>query len=633
LTDPEEPEFEGELFGDRRPHGDGAVTISGERKTWHRVIIDLDGPFAHERDNKPNPFTDYRYEVVVANQAPGGTQHRIRGYFAADGNAGETSAESGTCWRANFVPDAPGEWTYRVEFSQGPDAALDPEAGVPDRAEPLAPYHLKNGSSIEGTFTVAESDKTGRDLRAHGFLTRPKDSHYLRFQGSDEYFLKAGADAPETLLAFKDFDGTVTNNPQRGPLKSWGPHVRDWQPGDPTWQGGKGKGLVGAINYLAGTGCNAFSFLTYNAGGDGDNVWPFRSRRDTLHYDCSKLDQWGRVFDHATARGMFLHFKLQETENDDLRKKGGKENQAVPCALDGGKLGRERKLYLKEIVARYGHCLALNWNLGEENTQTTEEQMDQARYIAQIDGEKGRALVIHSYPDQQEKVYGALLAHETGTRYLNGASLQNSNVSDCHHQVVKWRNRSAQAGNPWIISFDEPGNASEGTPADPGYPGMPDNFDNPSIDTVRKHALWGTLMAGGTGVEYYFGYKLPQNDLVCEDWRSRDQTFRWSAIALQFFRDEKIPFWQMRPADDLVGNEKHDNSVYCLAKEGEVYLVYLPEGGSREIDLAGAAGDLVLRWFNPRSGEWSGAESQVSGGAEVRIQAPAKGEDWLGVIR
>ena len=34
----------------------------------------------------------------------------------------------------------------------------------------------------------------------------------------------------------------------------------------------------GAINYLSGKGCNVFSFLPYNAGGDGDNVWPFVER-------------------------------------------------------------------------------------------------------------------------------------------------------------------------------------------------------------------------------------------------------------------------------------------------------------------------------------------------------------------
>ena len=42
---------------------------------------------------------------------------------------------------------------------------------------------------------------------------------------------------------------------------------------------------------------------------------------------------------------------------------------------------------------------------------------------------------------------------------------------------------------------------------------------------IRKYTLWGTLMAGGVGVEYCFGYALPRNDLVCEDLRSRDKSW------------------------------------------------------------------------------------------------------------
>ena len=57
------------------------------------------------------------------------------------------------------------------------------------------------------------------------------------------------------------------------------------------------------MNYLASKGVNAMSFLTYNAGGDGDNVWPFVASDDKLHYDVSKLDQWQIVFDHAQQKG------------------------------------------------------------------------------------------------------------------------------------------------------------------------------------------------------------------------------------------------------------------------------------------------------------------------------------------
>ena len=95
-----------------------------------------------------------------------------------------------------------------------------------------------------------------------------------------------------------------------------------------------------------------FSFMPYNAGGDGDNVWPFVARDDKLHYDCSKLDQWGVVFDHAQAKGLYLHFKLQEQENDDARVGEKGDKKPVPAALDGGDLGPERMLYCRELVAR-----------------------------------------------------------------------------------------------------------------------------------------------------------------------------------------------------------------------------------------------------------------------------------------
>ena len=298
----------------------------------------------------------------------------------------------------------------------------------------------------------------------------------------------------------------------------------------------------------------------------------------------------------------------------------------MPAALDGGDLGPERKLYLREMIARYGHALALNWNLGEENTQSTTQQKDMAAWIRRLDP-YDHLIVIHTYPNQQDKIYGALVGDQSE---LTGASLQNSDVKDCHRHTLKWVSRSRQAGKPWVVAFDEPGSASYGTPPDPGYPGTPDNFDNPSVDQVRKQALWGTLMAGGAGIEYYFGYKLPQNDLNCEDWRSRSLTWKYSAIALDFLEREKIPFWKMTNRNDLVGNPENTNERYCLALPGEIYLVYLPEGGTCEINLTDAGEKpFTVSWLNPRTGEVSGAEEERSGG---KIEAPS-GEDWLAVVK
>ena len=260
----------------RGKDGNGKITISGELKQWHKVTLTLDGPFAHEQDNRPNPFTDYALSVTFTHES-GSPSYTVPGYFAADGNAAESSAQSGTKWRTHLSPDKPGQWTYRVSFLTAPNII----SGETDAVGRIQPLHKKTGS-----FTIDPTDKSGRDFRAQGRLIYV-GKHHLRFAGSKEYFLKAGADAPETLLGYADFDGTSANKAAKVPLKHYKPHLADWKAGDPSWQDGKGKGLIGALNYLSSTGANAFSFLPYNAGGDGDNVWPFTSRDDPLHYGPS----------------------------------------------------------------------------------------------------------------------------------------------------------------------------------------------------------------------------------------------------------------------------------------------------------------------------------------------------------
>jgi hypothetical protein len=53
--------------------------------------------------------------------------------------------------------------------------------------------------------------------------------------------MKAGVDSPENLLSYQDFDGDFkTDGEDDQRVKTWSPHIADWQPGDPVWQGNKG---------------------------------------------------------------------------------------------------------------------------------------------------------------------------------------------------------------------------------------------------------------------------------------------------------------------------------------------------------------------------------------------------------
>jgi hypothetical protein len=353
------------------------------------------------------------------------------------------------------------------------------------------------------------------------------------------------------------------------------------------------------MNYLAGRGVNSVYLMTMNVGGDGKDVWPWISPSERLRYDCSKLDQWEIVFSHMDRLGLMQHFVLQEQENDQL--------------LDGGDLGRERRIYFRELIARFGHHPAVTWNLGEENTNTNEQRRAFARFFHEHDPYR-HMVVIHTFPRQIEEVYTAML----GFAHLDGASLQ---TNDTHQQTRKWIERSTQAGRPWVVCLDEIGPANTGVKPDR------DDFTH---DEVRKKHLWGHLMAGGAGVEWLFGYNYAHNDINLEDFRSRDEMWRQTTVAIQFFQ-EHLPFTQMQSADEYV----LPSGLYCLAKPGEVYAAYLPEGQEAQLWLPAAA--YSSRWFKPRAGGelHQGSVVTVEGGGFRAIGPPPAdpGKDWLAIVR
>jgi hypothetical protein len=576
------------------------VAVSGELKQFRAVTITFDGP-ASDEDATPNPFTDYRMSVTFTQ---GPRKVVVCGYYAADGKAGETGSAAGGKWRVHFVPESLGRWSYVASFRAGPGVAIADDAGAGSPA---------GFDGAAGELAIGPPDNVARDLRARGFLRHDANSHYLRFSGSGEYFIKGGADSPENLLGYADFDGTwhtgkkgdakrPTEAEAAQNLHSYKPHLADWRAGDPTWRGGKGKGLIGAMNYLASKGMNSVYFLTYNLdGGDGKDVWPWTTPTERRRFDCSKLDQWEVIFSHMDRLGLMMHVITQETENDQ--------------GLDGGELGPQRRLYYRELVARFGHHLAITWNLGEENTNTDAQRKAFASYIRRLDAAR-HPIVVHTFPGKYEAVYGPLL----GFGDFDGPSLQ-MGMKATHDETLKWVSRSAAAGRKWFVSLDEIGPANAGV--------LPDK-DDPAHDSVRRWALWGNLMAGGAGCEWYFGYKYAHNDLNCEDWRSRDAMWDQTRHALEFFH-KRLPFAEMKGNDELTG-AKDD---YCFASEGKVYAVYLPSGGPTTIRLP--AGDYTVAWYNPRTGGelLGGSASKLTGPGEPSLGAPPgqAGKDWVALIR
>lgn len=572
-------------------------------KKWDKLSLSFEGPNAGEM-LADNPFLNYRLDVTFTHPNKTIT---IPGFYAANGNAAETSADNGKMWRVHFRPDQGGEWSYKVSFRKGKDVAVSDEKTV---GEAIA------FDGQMGLINVTPNTESEGRLQYTG-------KRYLQYAESGRYFIKGGADSPENVLGYKDFDGTIRGEDPKAregeatakkELHHFNNHLQDWKAGDPTWQNGKGKTLIGGLNYLASKGINSLYFLTMNIDGDGKDVYPYTSYEERSRFDCSKLDQWEIVFDHMDRLGIMLHVVLQETENELM--------------LDGGDTKLERKLYLRELIARFAHHPRLVWNMGEENGpvhwrpegQNTAQQKAMVDYVKTHDP-YSNLTVIHSHSDQatRDLLFNPLL----GFQNLDGMSMQVADKSKIHEVTKQWINASGKAGKQWVMCIDEIGPYWRGVDPD-------DRVDN-NQDTVRAEALWGNLMAGGGGAEWYFGSKNHSNDLDCEDWRTRDRMWEYTHNAVVFF-EKNIPFYEMESHDELIAGDRG----YCFAKLGEKYVVYLLFGGTGTINLEGTTDTFSIKWYNPRTGVamQDGSVTTVQGGSVISFGNPPNdpNKDWAILI-
>jgi hypothetical protein len=571
-----------------------ATTIGGELRQWHNIQLTFVGPKTSETA-ETNPFLNYRLNVTFTK---GNKSYVVPGYFAADGNAAESGATDGNLWRVNFVPDETGAWTYRVSFRAGPDVAVSLDANAGSAT-------AFNGET--GTVKIGPTNKTGRDHRAQGML-RYAGKHFLRYSGSGRYFVMAGTQSPENFLAYHEFDNTRDYRGQKGlpypdQLHHYEPHVKDWKPGDPTWQSGKGKGIIGVLNYLAEKGMNSFYTLTMNNYGDAMDINPWIAYDEHTRYDVSKLAQWEIVFSHMDRLGMQVMLITQEEEGEQTL----------------GKMSVERKLYYRELIARFAHHHGLSWDLDEEMDRfryfTTQDVKDIANYIRALDPYKHPIQYVQWKAEliDDDKTYGRLL----GFPNFDATALQHD-PENTHSETMKWLDKSAAAGHPWLVQLIEMN------------PGIDTDAEDPSHDKVRKLAIWGHHMAGGTGTMFFFND--PIGDINVEDFRTRDHLFELIHYAHEFVT-KHLPFEEMHHADTLTPLAED----YVFAKPGQAYAVYLPDGGTTTLDLAAASGTFEVKWYNPRTGGElrDGTVRTIEGGASRSLgSAPADvTADWAVLIR
>lgn len=579
-------------------NGDGSHTITPANPSMAAPMeITFLGPWQSETGEGPNPFLDYR--LTVTFDGPDGRQYRVAGFFDADGGEGDV----GNLWKVRFNPPVFGNWTATASFRVGAGVALDlnPNAGAPTSQINGKIIHFNVGGvpgNERGFYRVGKLQDAGR--------------HYRKFEHGG-YYLKAGTNGPENFLAIRACDDvTKSNGP--GVIHSYEPHRPDWNEGDPILDplGGihDGKGVIGALNYLSEQGVNSLFMMMMNLGGDGNDVYPFLGPRrrsfEKLHYDTSRLRQWNTIFEHAQRQGISLSFVLNETEADN------------ETWLDNGNLGVERRLFYRELIARFGHHPAIRWNLCEENDFSLNTLNQFAAYITALDAYDS-IISVHNNPNDIA-MFQALASNPD----IDAASLQfDPNQADS--QVEQVRAFTAQTGRPWTVDADEQG---------PWQIGL---TDTNAVDT-RKRILYDSLFSGG-GVEFYFGYHdLPLGgDLSVENFATREEM--WTAVKhARTFMEGNLPFWDMTPDDDLV---RHENGSFggaeVFAKEGETYAIYFPNASTTgQIDLASNTSQFFIEWFDPRTGTFESERSPLGiGGGWKDLGSPPydSGNDWVALVQ
>lgn len=563
--------------------------VIGEMQLYHKLTLSFDGPDVSETRAT---YTDYRLNVSF--NSPTGKKYLVPGYFAADGDAANSSASSGNKWHAHFMADEIGDWIYSASLRSGSDIALNTNANAGSAVS------LTNDS---GSFTISASNKSGRDFRAKGKLEYI-GQHFPRFSNG-EFFMKVGADSPETFLEFEDFDNTNSS-------RDYSTHINDAKSSDPTWQNGKGTGITGVINYLADQGINSHYFLTMNVEGDGKKAYPWTSPTNITTYDVSKLDQWQIVFDFMMSKGLMTHFVLSEQENQSLFEHEGCNNN---CDFDDS-----RKLFYREMVARFGYLNAITWNIGEENgwdrgsngfnnAITSSQRQMFASYMKGLVYYNDQ-IVVHNGPADNDDIFNDLMgSNYTGIAFQGRAT----RGSDVRLRLINWVNESANAGAPWIVSYDEP---------------WASNTDGINNKDYRANNIWNALTSGAYGVEFY-----SNNDITMQNYRNLEDFWRDMNNARNFYDDNSLPFQSMSACDDL----SSAGDSYCYGRTNEVYVLYIKNGGTTNLTLSDS-GIYDVHWHNPRAQNPNlqiGSVATIEGGGSVAIgQAPSDlDEDWVALVR
>ena len=237
--------------------------------------------------------------------------------------------------------------------------------------------------------------------------------------------------------------------------------------------------------------------------------------------------------------------------------------------------------YVHYVVARYA-AYNVTWTVSGEY----DEAGDRSAYATV--GELIKQLDPYDHPVTIQPSADGSSAEFAGSGWMDYVAEQ---VKSNWHEAVL---RDRQTGKP-VVNEEY------------GYAGKVS-----SKDFIR--GAWSIVTAGGFFTAGFLTTYAPDKG----GWDLN--AYQPEAQALTFLKNvlEKLPWWEMEPNDQLL------TRGYCLAKPGEVYLVYVPDGGSFGLSNPGDA-TYQIAWLDPFNATASQPET-VSGDAARNLTPPFSGD-------
>lgn len=422
-------------------------------------------------------------------------------------------------------------------------------------ADPIVQFNRYEGGFQVLPFSGCDNnDGPPLDLNCYGRLEYV-GGQYLRFQNG-VYWIKGGVDDPENFL---------------------GDAFGDWQ------------AKREAIDYLSSKGVNSIYVITNNIDGDRNDTWPWvgdtpqEAKANSDRFNIAKLQQWEDFFSYVQSKGIVLHIVL----NDD-------------SAWDG----YNKDLYIREMIARFGHHPGIIWNVGEEANEifSNEEQIALAADIQRRDPFNHPVTVHRKTP---WPFIGNLSFDLTSIQIGDGSrDFSSANVENYNDIVITHRERSVEQCHTIPVMIDETPRIT--------------SVNEQTRTKLRTQVLYPIFFGGGNFEMHYRDAYGQDGALTIQDLEPMMDDMK---RARQFV--ESLPFPEMEPCNELLTGQ----SNYCFGKDGNVYAIYLPAGRELAVDLTKSVGSYNIAWFNPRTGELSKAGSVAGGG--VRTFNPPDNSDWV----